>query len=188
MTKVLKKTPVYETDLFTIYKDNVELNSGEKKIYHSGLRKPSVTVLPLDDQRNVYLIDQYRYLHEQRLIEAVAGLIEEGEETLTAAKRELKEELGIKANKWTKLGTFQSAGSIISWDYTIFLAQDLEFGEQELEDSEDINSVKMSLDEAVKGIFDGTIHSSSTINAILMASKLHTENEKNAAIFDKIDK
>jgi len=177
MLKVLKKKPIFKGDLFTIYEDEVELPNGNKRTFHSGIRKPSVTVVPLDEDRNVYLIDQYRYLHKKRLIEAVAGIIDEGEAPLTAAKRELKEELGIVAHNWKDLGSIQAAGSIISWDQTIFLARDLEFFDQELEDVEDIREVKMPLKEAVKGIFEGKIHSSSTINGILMVNELIIKGE-----------
>lgn len=175
MLKLLKKKPVFKGHFFTAHEDTVELPNGEIKVFHSAIRQPSVSVVPIDTEGNVYLVDQYRYQHQKRLTETVAGMIEDGEDPLKTAKRELKEELGIVAGKWKSLGKFHAAGSIILWDQYIFLARDLKFEDQELEAEEDINLLKIPLKKAVQSVLAGKIATYASVCGILLAEKFLNE-------------
>jgi len=178
MTKVISKKEIFKGKMFTVYEDQLVLSTGSKRTYHSIIRRPAVSVFPLDKEGNIYLIDQYRYLHENRLIEAVAGMIEDGEDIKNTAVRELREELGIKAKKIKYLGKMRSAGSIVSWYQELFLAQDLEFGDMEHEESEDIKPVKMKFSKAVEKVVNWEIDSTPpTMFGILLIDKLISQGK-----------
>lgn len=176
MTKLLSRKPVFKSKLFTVYEDEIQIPSGLKKTHHNVLRDPAVSIFPLEGEC-VYLIDQYRYLHEKRLIEAVAGMIDPGEEPIVAAKRELREEAGITARDWISLFVEKTAGSIAIWNQYLFVAKDLSFGDQELEDSEDIKLIKMPLQDAVSKVFNNEIETGSTVSGLLMIDKLRREGK-----------
>lgn len=171
MIKLLARKPVHNGYFFTTYKDEVLLENGTTQIFDSGMRKPSVGVLPLTENNEVILVDQYRYLLDKRIIEIASGMIDEGEDPLTAAKRELKEELGIIANTWIPLKTSTSAPSIITWENHTFVARDLTFEEQNLEDTEDISMVKIPLADAVEKVLNGEIFQAVPSMVILMVNE-----------------
>jgi len=172
MTKILSRKTILDTGFFEVFEDEVEIKTGAKRKYFSAIRVPAVSVFPLSDSGEIYLIDQYRYIHDKKLIEAVAGTIEEGENPLETAKRELLEEAGIKASEWKKIGESDAAGSFITWKQHLFIAKNLEFADQKLEESEEIKVVKMKFDDALKMVIEGKINTSSTSFGILLIDKL----------------
>src|SRR6185437_7183126 len=109
------------------------------------------------DKKEMYLISQYRYTLKSNSLEAVAGFIDEGETPLQAAKRELKEETGMTASSWEEIGKLEIAGSVVRGQTYLFLARDLEIGEAEPEEDEDITLLKMPIKEAVTKVFGGEI-------------------------------
>jgi ADP-ribose pyrophosphatase len=171
MTKLLSRTPVHKGFFFTTYKDEVELLDGTTQVFDSGIRQPSVGIIPLTENNEIILVDQYRYMLDKRIIEMASGMIDEGEDPLTAAKRELKEELGIVAKTWISLKTAVSAPSILTWENHIFVARDLAFEEQELETSEDITMVKIPLADAVERALNGEISHAVVSLAILVVNE-----------------
>lgn len=177
MIKVLSRKPVFKADLFDVFETEVELPNGETHTYHDAVRKTAISAFPLTDNHEIYLIDQYRYLHKGRIIEAVAGFIEESEKPIDAAKRELKEETGIEAETWQELSTVDAAGSIITWEQPLFLAKNLKLGQATPEDSEDIKLVKFTLSQAVELVMSGVIRTASSIVGILMIDKLVQEGK-----------
>lgn len=177
MIKLLSQKPILTADFFTVFEDHIQLPSGEERVYRSAKREPSVAVFPVDNEGNIYLIDQDRYLLQRRVLEGIGGMIENGLSPLETAKKELKEEAGIEAGEWKDLGSKKAASSILTWDNVFFVAQDLNLGDQELEDSEDIKVVKIPLTEAVAKVMSGEIISSTTIIGILMVDKLRQEGK-----------
>ena len=172
MTKLISKKPIFDSGYFTVYEDEVEIKTGEKRKYYSAIRIPAVSVFPLGDNGEIYLIKEYRYLHEGYILEAVAGTMDKGEAPLQTAKRELLEEAGIKASKWHDLGKSIAAGSFITWTQHLFVARSLSFTKQMLEESEDISVVKMKFEDALEKVISGEINNSSTSFGILLIDHL----------------
>ena len=83
------------------------------------------------------------------LLELPAGGLEPGEEPLTAAQRELREEVGVEAAKWTPLGHFFSSPGFANEILHVFLAEDLRPAYAEPDEDEDIAVVRYSLDRTV---------------------------------------
>jgi len=95
---------------------------------------------PTAEDPQVLLIRQYRYAAEQYLYEVPAGRLDPGESPLQAAKRELTEETGYKARKWTKLVSFYASPGFVAEKMTIFLATNLTGGEAQPMDDEKIET------------------------------------------------
>ena len=116
-------------------------------------------------------------MHKKRVIEAVAGHVNEGENLLQAAKRELKEEIGLSGSKWEKLAQIKVAGSVIKSSMSLFVVKDLEVGKPNPEEGEDIIVLKMSIHEALGKVMAGEIHISSAVIGILLLDKLRREGK-----------
>lgn len=147
----------FECDFFEVIEDQVIKPDGSDGCYATVKMKPGVNVLPLDDDGNVYLTTQYRYALERECLEVIAGGIEENETPFDSAKKEAREELGIRAEEWHEFGVLDVDTSIVNSPAHQFLARRLKFGESEQESSENIKGVKLSLKEAVEKVLRGEI-------------------------------
>ncbi len=92
-------------------------------------------MMPVDEKNRILLVRQYRLPAQQFLWELPAGSVDPGEKPLQTAKRELVEETGYRAKKWTKLAEFYPSPGFLSEKMTIYLATGLTAGEaQPMED------------------------------------------------------
>lgn len=153
----IKKTEkVFDNDFFKVFDDQVIRPDGEDGNYATIEFVPGVSVLPVDDEDFVYLTKQFRYVAGKETLEVVAGGIED-ENPLDAAKREIKEELGITAEEFEEIGTIQLDNSIIKAQSTLFLARKLDFGKTDRDSSEEMETFKISFKEAVEKVLKGEI-------------------------------
>lgn len=134
-------------------------------------------ILPMDDQDNVYLTKEFRFAIGRESIEVPGGAIDEGENPLTAAKRELKEELGIEASEWVSLGNFDPFTSVVKCPAYLFVAKGLRFKSHNREGTELIETIKVPFSEAVKMVMEGKITHGATCFLILKASQLFKKNK-----------
>ncbi|HXG86118.1 MAG TPA: NUDIX hydrolase [Pyrinomonadaceae bacterium] len=162
---------VHETDFFTVYKDEVIQPDGKEGNYGIVDFPPGVGVLPMDDEGNVFLVKQFRYAVGQTSLEILAGSVEDGEGPLESARREAKEEVGIEAEKWTEFGKLDMDTSIVKNVVSLFIAENLEIGEPETERTEEIETVKMKLSEAVEKVMSGEITHSISCALLLKAAR-----------------
>ncbi|MEK7145851.1 MAG: NUDIX hydrolase, partial [Patescibacteria group bacterium] len=101
-----------------------------------------------------------------------AGMREENEDPLETAKRELREEAGVIAKKWTALGSFYMECSSTNKESFAFLAEDLELGEGNPDDDEEIESRWLPLEEALKKVASGEIKDGLTCLGLLRAQSI----------------
>ena len=167
---------IFENPFFAVFEDDVLKPDGNEGTYATIRFTSGAAVLPIDDQDNVYLTRQFRYAIGRDDLEIVAGSIE-GEGALDGAKRELKEELGIEAEEWIDLGSIYSLTSITQSCSRQFIAKGLTFGDQETEGTEDIESVKMKLAEALEMVLKGEITDGDTCILILKAAALKEKRQ-----------
>lgn len=162
---------IFENDFFRVFEDEVIQPDGKDGKYATINFPPGVSVLPLDDEGNVYITRQFRYALGRRNLEAIAGGIKD-EGVLEAAKRESREELGIEAGEWTYLGRIESDTGITTSKCHLYLARKLTFHKAKREGTEDIETVKMRLDEAVEKILNNEITHGQTCALVLKAEKI----------------
>lgn len=100
--KLIASREAYRCPIFRVTDD--ELSGGVRRtvVRHTG----SAAVLAVDDQRRVLLVRQYRWPAQRAMWELCAGRVDPGETPLAAAKRELREETGLRARRWKKLSRF----------------------------------------------------------------------------------
>lgn len=175
--KIISQKRVFKTKLFDVKEVVFKNKKGEKKIHHIAQRDIVVTIFPLTDQYEIYLISQYRYMLDKTVLEAVSGYVDKKETTITAAKRELKEEAGITAHQLEEIARIEMAGSVFRSRGHLFLAKGLELGEANLDEDEEITIVKIPLDQAVEKVMIGEIAHASSVIGILMLDKLRKEKK-----------
>ena len=167
----------YEGPLFNVYTDMVMEPAGKVSrrdvIRHNG----SVVILAVDDSQSksdplIVMERQYRHAAKQYLWELPAGKMDAGEKSLAGAKRELIEETGYRAKRWSKLVRyFASPGFLGEW-MQVYLAEGISAGEAEPEEDEFIHIELVPLSTILKMIDEGKIMDGKTlISTMLYARK-----------------
>ena len=163
---------IFDGVILNVKRDTVRLpdgSSAREVIRHVG----AVCVIPLTDDGEVIVERQYRYPFDTVITEIPAGKLDSKEEDrLSAAKRELREETGLTADRWTDLGGFYPAAAYSDEYITMYLAQGLHQGVQALDEGEFLEVKKAPLKELVEDVMAGKIPDAKTQTAILKAARL----------------
>lgn len=162
-----------------LYKDQVKLPNGSESVREVLRDCRAVCVIPVDSDGNVTMVRQYRYAHSKVLCEIPAGKLDAGEDFLDAAKRELLEETGITAGKYTFLGEIYTTPAFVDEVIYMYMATELsESGEQHLDRDEFLNVEKIPLSELVDMTMRGEIRDAKTQVAVLKAAALWNEQNE----------
>ena len=168
--KTLDSQMMYDGRIIKVYKDNVELADGKKSfrevVRHSG----GVVILAIKDYDKILLVKQYRYPIGETVLELPAGKLEKGEDPFEAAKRELEEEPGYGANKWTDLGYINTSPGFSDEKLYLYLAQDLEYTHCHPDEGEIIQAFEYKYDDVLKMIDNGEINDAKTICGLMRAN------------------
>ena len=128
--KITSSREVYKCNLFRVTEDKAKESKTGFAIHRSVVRHAgSAVMMAVDEKRRVLLVRQYRLPADKYLWELPAGRLDPGEKPLQTARRELIEETGYRARKWTRLASFFVSPGYVQERMTIFLAQDLTEGE-----------------------------------------------------------
>jgi ADP-ribose pyrophosphatase len=166
--KLISSKLAFQGRVFNVFTDTLQEPNGHRHIKDVIRHNGSVVMLAVDESKNpadpdVILERQYRHAAGQFLLELPAGSREPGEAPLAAAKRELMEETGFRARRWTRLlRYFASPGFLGEW-MQIYLARDLREGNARPELDEQIEILRVPLSQAMKMIAEGKIHDGKTI-------------------------
>ncbi len=165
--RVLGSRPVYENPWISVREDEVVRPDGNPGIYGViHYKNTAVGVLPVEDG-HVYLVGQYRYPLERYSWEIPEGGCPENEDPLQAARRELAEETGLRAEYWEKLGEADLSNSVADERAVWFLATGLSAGEQQPEGTEVLGVRRVPLGEAVAMALDGRMRDALSQLALL---------------------
>jgi ADP-ribose pyrophosphatase len=137
-------------------------------VHHNG----GAGVLALFDDGTVGLVKQWRYPSARYSIEISAGRIEPGDTPEQTARRELEEETGYRARELTRLGEFYVAPGWCEERLFVYLAAGLEESEQNLDDDEEVDLVRVPFSRALEMVHSGEIDDAKSIIAILLAAPL----------------
>lgn len=155
---------IYEGVIFAVRKDSLKHPQsstviGRELVEHNG----GVVIACQPAPGKVILINQYRYVVDEELIELPAGRVEPGEDRLAAAQRELTEETGYRARTWTLLSHMYSAPGFCTEMLTFFHATDLEWQGKNLDEDEETEVREFDLEEAWLWARQGKIRDAKTI-------------------------
>jgi ADP-ribose pyrophosphatase len=163
----------YENPWVTLTQHQVLNPNGNPGIYGEiHFKNLAVGVLALDEDHNTWLVGQWRYPLKQYSWEIPEGGGPLGIDPLESAKRELKEETGLVAEKYTLLCNMHTSNSATDEYCHIYLAQGLTLTESEPEDTEDLKVKKLPFSEALQMVMDGRITDSLSMVAILKTKLL----------------
>lgn len=164
--RTIGRKVVYKNEWYSIWKDEVIRPDGSKGDYYVLDRKPTVVIIPIEKNK-IWLVEQFRYPVKRRGWEVPMGTTESDSSGLKHAKKELKEESGIIAKNWKKLGHFAWANGMSNQLAYVYLATDLRFGKTEREPEEmDMRMKAFSLTQIDKMIKNSQITDSGTIVAL----------------------
>lgn len=172
--KLLNSKDVYKNPWLTLREDTVMRPEGKEGIFGIVTITSGVSILPMDSDGNVYLIDEFQYAINKQTLLTISGGIDPGETPIEAARRELKEESGISAAEWTNLGSVDSLTMLVDCTMHLFLAKNLTVGIADTTDQKTIKLVKMSLQEAVDRVMKSQIAPAAG-NVLILKAKQYLE-------------
>jgi ADP-ribose pyrophosphatase len=191
--RILSSKVTYRGPVFQITSDQVKEPSGvtvrRDIVRHSG----SVVIMPVENscllargrqktssskEPRVLLIRQYRYTANDYLWELPAGRIDEGEDELPAAKRELIEETGFSADRWKRVLYFFVSPGFLDETMAVYLAEGLHAGQAQPEEDEFISKRFFPLSRAVRMATTGVIRDAKTISSLLWLSHAHSHQKR----------
>lgn len=175
--KTLTQEYKYKGRIINLRYDTAELPDGNlcsrEVVEHNG----GVTVCAVTKDKEIFLVNQFRYPYSEIVTETPAGKLEKGEDHFEAGKRELEEEAGVTAENFYYLGKFYPTPGYCGEVIHLYAATDLKTTEQNLDSDEFLNVEKISLDDAVKKILDGDLPDGKT-QAVVLRTALMLENNK----------
>jgi ADP-ribose pyrophosphatase len=169
LPKIISSQKVFEGRVFNVTVDTVsegELTYQREVVHHHG----SAVILPVFDDGTVALVRQYRHPAVRYLLEAPAGTLAERERPEDGAARELHEELGLTAGRLEKLSEFFVSPGFCEEKMWVFLATDLTEGQQQPEEDEVLEVVRLPIAEALEMISTNEIQDAKTIIALMLAA------------------
>lgn len=169
--KTLSCEDIYRGRIIYVHKDVVRLPNGGEGIREIVEHSGGVTVLPLDENGDVYCVRQYRYAYGTHMLETPAGKLEPGEDPLTCAVRELGEETGFTADEFIYLGEIYPSPGYCKESLHLYLALGLHPGTMHLDSDEFLEVEKYSLDALLEMVTDGRLRDAKTVTAVLMAKR-----------------
>ena len=171
--KKLSGKNIYNNPWISLDEDKVINPGGGKSIYGKvHFKNYAIGIVPLDEELNTWLVGQWRYSLNEYSWEIPMGGGPLNEDILTSAKRELKEETGLSANKWEEVLKIHTSNSVTDEIGYAFLAQDLTQGATEFEETEDLEIRKLPLKEAMNMVMRDEITDSISMAAILKISRM----------------
>lgn len=157
---------IFSGRLLNVRRDTVRMPDGahatREYIRHPG----AVAILPFTADGRVVLERQYRYPHARDFVEIPAGKVEQGEDLLESARRELLEETGYAAAQWQRLTTIHNAISYSDEAIELYVARGLEKRKRKLDAEEFLEVIEMPFAEALAMVRDGRITDVKTMIAL----------------------
>lgn len=169
--KTLTSREVYRGRILRVREDTVRLPNGKTAEREVAEHPGGVGILALDGG-DVLLVRQYRYAFSRVLTEIPAGKREPGEEPFVTAQRELREEIGATAGKWTELGALIASPGCYGEVLYLYMAQEMTFGDTHPDEDEFLDVVRMPFDRAVELCMTGELTDAKTVIALLKGKLL----------------
>lgn len=163
----------YQNPWISVREDQVINPHGGRGIYGVvTMKNRALGIIPVDNEGNTWLVGQYRYTLNEYSWEIPMGGGPVGQDILESARRELREETGLLAARWTRIARLHTSNSVTDEEGFVFLAQDLTQGDTEPEETEDLRLWKLPLTEAVQMALDDRITDCISVAGLLKAARV----------------
>ena len=166
--EIIKSQEVYDSPWIKVTKHDVldpNNNEGTYSVVH--FKHTAIGVIPLDEDQNTWIVGQYRFPLERYTWEIPEGGGALTEQPLDAAKRELSEEVGISAEKWTKIMEFDVSNASTDEKGILYLAQNLSFHQAHPDENEELAVKKIPFEELYQMVLSGEVTDSLSVLAVL---------------------
>lgn len=171
--KKLSYKKIYDNPWISVEEYEVINPRGGAGIYGKvKFKNKAIGIIPVDNAGNTWLVGQYRFTLDEYSWEIPMGGGLIGEPLLESARRELKEETGLTALKWTEIMRIHTSNSVTDEEGFVFLAEELTAGATDFDETEDLEVVKLPFREAYQMVLDGRITDSLSVAGILKANVL----------------
>ena len=167
---VISSESLYQGKIINLRRDVVRLENGGEALREVIEHPGGVGILPLDHDGMVYMVRQYRHGARGVELEIPAGKLNYGEDALECGKRELREETGAVAEKYTFLGELYPSPGYVGEIIYMYMAENLAFGDTDPDEDEFVETVKIPFDKALEMVMNGEIKDAKTQAAILKAA------------------
>lgn len=155
--RTLTAREIYRNPWLAVTEYQVIRPDGQLGIYSVVDPGTNATIVPLDAEGRVCLVGQFIYPAREYLWSLPSGRVDDGEEPLVAAHRELREETGLSADEWTELGRYYLTPGISSQVSHIYLARGLHAGLAQPEGTEQIALRWLPLADVLSACLRGEI-------------------------------
>ncbi len=163
----------YQNPWISVREDQVLNPSGGQGIYGVvTMKNLALGIVPVDTEGNTWLVGQYRYPLNEYSWEIPMGGGPVESDILESAQRELREETGLSAARWTRIARLHTSNSVTDEEGFVFLAEDLTPGETEPEPTEDLRLWKLPLAQAVQMVMDDRITDAVSVAGLLKAERV----------------
>ena len=175
--KEISKKTVYENPWIEVSESEVLTPKGKKEIYGKvHFKKKTVGILPIIDENKTILVGQHRFPTDSYSWEIPMGGVDLDEVPLDAAKRELKEETGIVADKWVKFLHLETSNSVSDEEAIVFYCHTISMVEQNPDDAEILEMKILDFNESLKKVNRREIKDAVSIAAILKMNLILDNN------------
>lgn len=166
--KCLRSRVAYDNPWIRVEHDEV-LNPGKGRGIYGRVcfKNTAIGIIPLDKARNTWIVGQYRYPLRRYSWEIVEGGGNPKVSALAGAKRELREETGIRAKRWKKILEMDLSNSTTDEKAVIFVATGLEFGESAPEEDENLTIRKVPFEKLYRMVLKGEVRDAITVAGVL---------------------
>lgn len=178
--RCLHTEQVFDGRMLDVRVDRVRLPNGSEGdlevVHHPG----AAAVVAIDAEEHVLLVRQYRYATGQWITEVPAGKLDASETPEQCARRELEEEVGVRARTWTSMGSIWTTPGFTNERIWLFLASDLEDGRQKLDPDEVLSTIRWPLPRALEQAVHGDLLDAKTVCALLRVPA-HRQHHQDAS-------
>lgn len=171
--KVLGRKDVYDNPWIRVVENEVIHPAGNPGVYGVvSFKNLAVGIIPLDAEDHTWIVGQFRFALDEYSWEIPMGGVPIETDPLAGARRELKEETGLTAGRWQQILAVRISNSVTDESGVVYVAEDLEQGEPEFDDTEKIEIRRLPFDDVLRMVMDGEITDCLSVTGTLKLAAL----------------